>query len=122
MRAKPKFGKPWNNRTANATVSPMYSDLPAETRALLTLHLVPGLGPRLTAALLQRFGSAVAALGASAAELQEVPYVGANLASELAQAVARVDIEKELELLNRHVVRMLALGNPDYPTALAPIP
>jgi DNA processing protein len=100
----------------------MNSDLSPETHALLTLHLVPGLGPRLTAALLQRFGSAVAALGASAAQLQEVPYVGANLASELAQAVGRVNIEKELELLNRHAVRLLALGKPDYPTGLAPIP
>jgi DNA processing protein len=100
----------------------MKPDHPAETNALLTLHLVPGLGPRLTAALLQKFGSATAALRASAAQLQDVPYVGAKLAGELAEAVGRVNIEKELEQLDRHGVRLLALGNPDYPTALAPIP
>src|SRR5262245_41744006 len=97
MRAKPKFGKPWNNRTANATVSPMYSDLPAETRALLTLHLIPGLGPRLTAALLLRFGSAEAVLRASAEQLREVPYLGSKLAEDLAAAAQRINLEREIE-------------------------
>jgi DNA processing protein len=100
----------------------MDSDVPAETRALLTLHLIPGLGPRLTAALLQRFGSAAAALRASAVELQEVPYVGAKLAGELAGALGCVNVEAELELMHRHGVRLLAVGSPDYPGVLATIP
>jgi len=47
-----------------------------EARALLTLNLVPGLGSRLTRALLERFGSARVALSATPAELFEIPYLG----------------------------------------------
>src|SRR5260370_19891041 len=63
--------------------------LPATVRDLLALHLVPGLGPRLTAALLRRFGTAAAVLQATAGELQEVPHIGANLAGALCQAMRR---------------------------------
>jgi len=96
-------------------------DLPAETRALLTLHLVPGLGPRLTAALLQRFGSAQNALRASADQLRQVPYLGAKLAGDLTEAIQRVDVESELELLTKHGVRLLALGSPEYPPSVCQI-
>ena len=50
----------------------MSEALSAEERDLLALHLVPGLGPRLTSALLERFGSPAGALRATAAQLQEV--------------------------------------------------
>lgn len=99
----------------------MTVDSNLETRALMTLHLVPGLGPRLTAALLQRFGSAVAVLRASAAQLHEVPYVGGKLAGELVEAVGRVNVDAELEQMVQHGVRLLVLGTPEYPAALAQI-
>ena len=41
-----------------------------ELQALLALQLVPGIGPRLTAALLERFGSAQAVLNARPQELR----------------------------------------------------
>src|SRR2546430_2350475 len=93
-----------------------------EMRALLTLHLVPGLGPRLTAALLERFGTAEAVLQAPADQLREVPYLGAKLAADLAEAVQRVDVDAELERMTRHRVHLLTLGQPDYPAALAQTP
>lgn len=92
-----------------------------ELRALLVLHLVPGLGPRLTAALLARFGSAEAVLRASPAQLREVPHIGEKLGHELSQAMRRVDVEGELELMARHEVHLLALGAPEYPGPLATI-
>src|SRR5262249_61486641 len=46
----------------------------AELRDLLTLRLVPGLGPRLTAALLRQFGNATAVLHARPSHLQHVPH------------------------------------------------
>jgi DNA processing protein len=99
----------------------MSTALQAETRALLTLHLIPGLGPRLTAALLQRFGSAEAVLRASAAQLREVPYLGGKLAADLAEAVQRVNVEREMEQMDRHGVRLLVLGTPEYPAPLSQI-
>jgi DNA processing protein len=91
-------------------------------RDLLTLSLVPGIGPRLTAALLERFGSAGAALRASAVQLCEVPYISPRLAELLTQALARSDVAAELERMDRHGVRLVALGTPEYPPALANIP
>ncbi len=44
-------------------------DLTPEKRNLLALHLVPGLGPRLTAALLERFSTAAGVLQAPASQL-----------------------------------------------------
>ena len=91
-------------------------------RDLLTLSLVPGIGPRLTAALLERFGSAAAALHASADQLCEVPYISPRLAELLTQALTRSDATAELERIDRHGVRLIALGTPDYPSSLANIP
>jgi DNA processing protein len=99
----------------------MSASIDPETRALLTLHLIPGLGPRLTAALLERFGSAEAVLPASAAELREIPYLGVKLANDLAEAVKNVNVEAELERMTRHGVQLIALGRPEYPAAMASI-
>ena len=57
------------------TVSP-------ELQALLALHLVPNLGPRRAAFLLERFGSAMTVFEAPAHELSEVPHIGSRLAQE----------------------------------------
>jgi DNA processing protein len=90
-------------------------------RALLALHLVPGLGPRLTAALLERFGSAGAAREARADQLQEIPHIGPKLAGQLSEALRQVDVDAEMERMERHQVRLLALGTADYPAPLATI-
>src|SRR5262249_26089850 len=100
----------------------MPTPLPPEVRDLLTLSLVPGIGPRLTAALLERFGSAGAALRASIAELSAVPYITPRLAESITQAPARADTAAELERVERHGVRLIALGTPEYPPPLANIP
>jgi DNA processing protein len=92
--------------------------LSSEVRDLLALHLVPGLGPRLTAALLERFGSAAVVLKASPAQLQEVPHIGAKLAQDLWQAMQRLDVEEELAAIARAHVRLIARGTADYPSSL----
>jgi DNA processing protein len=100
----------------------MATQITSEVRALLTLHLVPGLGPRLTAALLERFSSAEAVLQAPADQLREAPYPGAKLAADLAEAMQRVDVDAELERMARHRVQLLTLGQPEYPAALTHLP
>src|SRR5919197_3176421 len=89
-----------------------------ELRDLLALHLVPGLGPRLTRALLERFGSPAGALHATTAQLQEVPHIGVKLANCLAAAMRRVDVAAELELMTQQGVRLLVCGSPDFPPSL----
>jgi DNA processing protein len=88
----------------------------------LALALVPGLGPKLTAALLARFGSPAAARQATAAQLLEIPHIGEKLAPALAAALRTVDIGPELALLEKYGVRPVPLGSPDYPPPLAAVP
>jgi DNA processing protein len=92
-----------------------------DLRDLLALTLVPGLGPRLTAALLRRFGSAGAVRRATAAELRQVPQIGEKLSGDFAAALAAVDLDGECALVERHGVHVLALEAPDYPPALATV-
>lgn len=94
--------------------------LDPELRALLTLHLVRGLGPRLTGALLKRFGSAQAALQAPCEELRQVPHIG-QLAFKLHKAIQEADVSTELDLIAQHQVHLLALGSEEYPSSLAQI-
>src|SRR5438128_8256794 len=96
--------------------------LSAELRALLALHLVPGIGSRLTSALLERFGSAAAALQATAAQLQQVPHIGAKSAQILSSALREVDPAAELDLMDQQAVRLLVRGDPDFPPSLQDIP
>jgi len=97
-------------------------DRPGPDRSVrdhLALALVPGLGPKLTAALLERFGSAAAALRATAAELREIPQVGEKSARLLADALRATDPEPELRLLADHGAKAVPLGFAGYPTPLA---
>lgn len=93
-----------------------------ELRDLLALNLVPNLGPRLTAALLRHFGSAGAVRRATGTQLRQVPLIGPKLSEQFAAALASVEVERECESIARHGVRLVALGTPEYPPALAEIP
>jgi DNA processing protein len=75
----------------------------------------------LTAALLERFGSARNVLQARADELQRVPHIGAKLAEDLARSMRTLDVPAELERMARHNVSLLVLGSPAYPASLATI-
>jgi DNA processing protein len=97
------------------------ADIPDAVRDHLALALVPGLGPKLTAALLARFGSAAAARRATAAELLAIPHIGEKLAAALAEALRTTDIEPELRLMEQHGVRPVPLGFAGYPPPLAKV-
>lgn len=97
------------------------NSLSPEIAGLLKLHLIPGLGPRLTAALLQRFGSAEGALAADEAQLREVPHIGPKLARAMVEAIRRLDLVAECALIEKHRVQLLARGTPNYPKPLQQI-
>jgi DNA processing protein len=88
----------------------------------LALALVPGLGPKLTAAILARFGSAASALKATSAELREIPHIGETLAQALSKAFRNLDTTSELEFIQKHGAHPFPLGFPGYPLPLARIP
>jgi DNA processing protein len=95
--------------------------VPDAVRDHLALALVPGLGPKLTAALLDRFGSASAARQAIAAQLRTIPHIGDKTATEMAAALRAVDIRRELELIESFGVTPVPLGFPGYPPPLVPL-
>ena len=97
------------------------ASMPDTVEDHLALALIPGLGPKLTAALLERFGSASAARTATAAQLRSIPHVGEKLAESFATALRTVDVKAELERLAHHGVRPVPLGDPDYPPPLATV-
>jgi DNA processing protein len=89
--------------------------LSSDNRDRLALHLVPGIGPRLAAALLRRFGSAAAVLRASDTELREIPHLPAVTADSIKTALASCNVDAELAFMEKHQVRLLLLGGPEYP-------
>ena len=88
----------------------------------LALALVPGLGPKLTAAVLEHFGSASAVRSATAGQLEAIPLIGVKLAARIAAGLRIVDVDAELRLVERFGVRPVLLGSADYPGPLASIP
>lgn len=93
------------------------------TCALLRLTLAEGLGPILVGRLLTHFGSPEAILAASPAQLERVRGLGPARSRAIAAAIADVghQLDRELELIHRHGVRLLAIGTEAYPPALAQI-
>ncbi|HEV8062862.1 MAG TPA: DNA-processing protein DprA [Gemmataceae bacterium] len=98
------------------------STLSDEARALLALHLVPGLGSRLTSALLERFGSAQAVLGAPPSQWLEIPYLGHKVVEHMAAARDGKAVTGEIALLEKHDVQLLIRGQANYPPDLGQLP
>jgi DNA processing protein len=99
----------------------MPDTLAQEQRDLLALTLVPGVGPQLMTALLERFVTADRVLRATEQDLLEVPRVGRELAARVAAAAKDPEVDAEAERVVKAGVRLLALGTPDYPVALASV-
>jgi DNA processing protein len=85
----------------------------------LALALIPGLGPKLTAALLERFGTAAAARAATTAQLQEIPHIGERTADSFAAALRTVNLEPEVRLLKQHGAQVIPRGYAGYPAPVA---
>lgn len=89
--------------------------------ALLTLSLSPGVGPRRVQALLERFGSAKAAVRASEAELLTVPSFSPELARGLQRTRRSGEAGRVLARAERLGLALLTLEDPDYPALLRAI-
>ncbi len=85
---------------------------------IMRMHLIPGIGPRTSQALLDYFGSPQAVLSASLARLQEVAGVGPKLTNAIAAVTLGRDAEQELAECDRLSVRLLHRGSDEYPRPL----
>lgn len=96
-------------------------DANGELEARLALALVPGIGPRTSQALFERFGSAAAVLAAPASALRETPGVGAKLSKAIVNANNRDQVAAELRLCREHNIRIVTPSDGDYPRMLREI-
>lgn len=99
------------------------SDLSPDDELLdsLRLSLVPGVGPRIRKSLLERFGTARAALAAAASELREVQGVGPKLAHKIVEADHEIDVEAQIALCREHGIDILTEAHAGYPRSLREI-
>ena len=86
----------------------------------LRLALVPGVGPRIRRALLERFGTPEAVLAAAPSLLREVSGVGPKLTGKIA-AAGQIDVEGTLALCRQHGVAVWTESDPVYPSMLREI-
>jgi DNA processing protein len=90
-----------------------------QLREILSLAMLPGLGPRTLANLLERFGTAHGVLSASAAELASVDGIGPKLIHTLSTATDHVSAEAILDWCQANDVRVTCRGSPGYPGLLS---
>jgi len=93
----------------------------AERRALVALSLVPGVGPGRVRALRSAFGSAGAALRASASRLVRADGVGRQTAEAIRQWDDWPAVDRQLARADAVGARLVALGDAEYPALLARI-
>ena len=99
----------------------MFTPTP-ELLATLRLTLVKGIGPRILRNLVEYFGTAEQVFQADLFELRRVEEVGAQLAMAILNAPQEINVEKELELCEKHEIQILLTSAPEYPALLKTIP
>ena len=93
-----------------------------ETKSLVHLSIIPGVGDQTIQRLLTAFGSAQRALDATLDELARVDGVTATICQQLVSGKSRVSVDRELELVEAHNCRLVAIHDSAYPVLLKEIP
>ena len=91
-------------------------------QAELLLALTPGIGPRLRKSLLDHFGSAAAAVAATARELCDVQGIGQKLSRSIVETRQQIDVPAELARFRESGVQVVAESSAEYPQVLRSIP
>jgi len=92
--------------------------LDPDAKSLVTLSLLPGLGPRTLTSLLERFETAANALAADGAELAKVPGIGPKLIHVIRTASHHVCPEAIEQWCSDNDVEMVLRGRDQYPVML----
>lgn len=87
----------------------------------LLLSAIPGIGAHRFHALLCRFGAPETVLNASLSELMGVPRLGPHTAAAIKQHRDHAFVDRQLQLAERHQVRIVTCHDDDYPARLRQI-
>lgn len=90
--------------------------------ALLRFALCSAAGPAFHHDALSRFGSFESAVSASAEELVGLGRASRERAAEVHRGIREADPDAERAAMRRAGLSAIALGDPDYPPLLAPVP
>ena len=84
----------------------------------LRWSLTSEVGPILFSRIVERFGSAQAALGVGVQQLQTVEGIGSKTAETIVRSRGQVDVAHEVELAAEHGVRIFCQEDEGYPALL----
>jgi len=90
-------------------------------QALIILNMIPQLSSIRIKRLIDYFGNAQDILKASESELQRIEGVGRTIARNIVTKRANIDIDKELDLINKHNVGVITFNESNYPENLKTI-
>lgn len=88
----------------------------------LRWSLTSQVGPITFGRLIERFGSAQAALGAGVRQLESIEGIGQTTAEVIARSRDQADVAHEVALAAQHGVRIICRDDEDYPAPLRHIP
>ena len=92
-----------------------------ELRANFRLSLIEGVGPKILACLLDRFGSPQAVLSANRSELRRVAGVGDKLVRRILEPPPMEMVEEELAACKRAGIAVISHSQAEYPSPLREI-
>ncbi|MCX5697967.1 MAG: DNA-processing protein DprA [Candidatus Omnitrophica bacterium] len=87
----------------------------------LRLVLTPEIGSRRGKSLLERFKTPKAILEASLDNIAEVENVGKEVAKKIVEGRKRIDLDRQIKLIERNNVRLIPLDSESYPSNLKSI-
>jgi DNA processing protein len=99
----------------------MGTDEPGDILDTLALTLIPGVGPRLQAVLLEQFGSATAVLNQSRDALAAVPGIGEHVTDSLLRTDYRIAARDVLTECQQHDITLVTRTDATFPRQLAEI-
>lgn len=87
----------------------------------LQLSLIPEIGSRRGKSLLERFKTPKAILDASLDDIAEVENIGRETAKKIIESRKRIDVDRQIELVEKNDVNIIPLNSEFYPVSLKSI-
>ena len=95
--------------------------LSADTKSLIHLNLIPGIGNHTIRRLLAAFGSAEKSVAATSAELAQIDGLTPDVRQQLIDGRSRAPLTQELELIDQHQCHIVTINDNAYPSLLKQI-
>jgi len=87
-------------------------------KSWIVLSKIPRLGPKRCRELVEHFGSPQKVLSASIEDLLKIPQIGREMALSIAKAQDVINVERDLEWMEKFGVSLISFQDPLYPPNL----